>query len=373
MTVVRVARHAGFFERPPEATADDVDRTGAGPEPFVVDAVLGESPEWLDVLATARRVALTDAAVFIRGESGTGKEVVARYIHHFSPRRSRRMIAVNCAALPESLFESELFGHRRGAFTGAVRDKPGILEMAHGGTVFLDEALEMPTVVQAKLLRVLQDGVVRRVGSETADARVDVRIITATNRDPADALRRGELREDLFYRLHVVPIQLPPLRERPEDIPVLARHFLAQQWRRHRAEDGPAPTFSPEALWALAVHPWRGNVRELLNMIEHLVVLARPAAPISADEIPIEGTANRGDRPVPDGVSWCDAAVFGQGYHAARRRILSHFETAYAQWLVRRCGDGTLTDAARRVGMHRTTLYRLLRRRDRSVQASPRL
>src|SRR5439155_18475355 len=157
-------------------------------------------------LEIARRVAATDASVFITGESGTGKELVAQCIHRGSPRRQQAFVPVNCAALPEGLFESELFGHRRGSFTGAVRDKPGILETAHGGTIFLDELLEMPPAIQAKLLRVLQDGVVRRVGSERPDTVVDVRIISATNADPEQALRAGKLREDLFYRLDVVPI-----------------------------------------------------------------------------------------------------------------------------------------------------------------------
>jgi len=169
----------------------------------------------------ARKVAATDASVLITGESGTGKEVIAQFIHQNSRRTSRNMVPINCAALPEALLESEMFGHRKGAFTGADRDKVGLLETAHGGTLFLDELTEMSPPIQAKLLRVIQDGVVRRVGSEGQDAVVDVRFISATNRDPMEAVKEGILREDLFYRLRVVPILIPPLRNRQEDIPLL--------------------------------------------------------------------------------------------------------------------------------------------------------
>src|SRR6186997_2375082 len=188
--------------------------------------LLGVSPAFRKAVDLARRVASTDASVMIMGESGTGKELIAQFIHQHSRRASRQVVPINCAALPEGLLESELFGHRKGAFTGADRDKPGLLEIANGGTLFLDELTEMSLPIQAKLLRVLQDGVVRRVGSEQQDAVVDVRFISATNRDPAEAVNSGLLREDLFYRLRVVPIKLPPLRQRLDDIPVLANHFL---------------------------------------------------------------------------------------------------------------------------------------------------
>jgi transcriptional regulator with PAS, ATPase and Fis domain len=176
----------------------------------------------------------------IFGESGTGKEVIAQFIHRNSRRKAKRLVAVNCAAIPGALLESEMFGHKKGAFTGADRDKAGLLESADGGTLFLDELGEMPMPLQAKLLRVLQDGVVRRVGSEKPDAVVNVRFIAATNRDPHEAMRAGLLREDLFYRLCVVPVKLPPLRQRPEDIPTLARHFLTRFWARHRKAGTPA-------------------------------------------------------------------------------------------------------------------------------------
>ncbi len=196
--------------------------------------LLGQSPGFLSVMDLAQRVASTDASVFITGESGTGKEIIAKYIHHNSRRSSRQWVALNCAAIPDALLESEMFGHVKGAFTGATRDKQGLMEVASGGTLFLDELTEMSMQTQAKLLRVVQDGVVRRVGSTGTDAVVNVRFIAATNRDPGGAVRDGNLREDLYYRLRVVPIHIPPLRQRADDIPALAEHFLDVYWQRHR-------------------------------------------------------------------------------------------------------------------------------------------
>jgi len=210
--------------------------------------LIGVSPSFRRAIDLARRVASTDASVFITGESGVGKEQIAQFIHNHSRRSSRPLVAINCAALPEALLESEMFGHVKGAFTGAVRDKPGLLEMANGGTLFLDELIEMSKPIQAKLLRAIQDGVVRRVGSERTDAVVNVRFIACTNCNPEEALRSGQLREDLYYRLRVVPIQVPPLRDRPEDIPLLATHFLAYYWRRHRESDAPLPKLSETAV-----------------------------------------------------------------------------------------------------------------------------
>jgi DNA-binding NtrC family response regulator len=192
--------------------------------------LLGSSAAFRNVVALARKVAATDASVFISGESGTGKEQIAQFIHQNSRRSSRQIVAVNCAALPEALLESEMFGHVQGAFTGATRDKPGLLETANGGTLFLDEITEMPAVLQAKLLRVIQDGVVRRLGSNATNAVVTVRFISATNRDLSSPSEQDAMRSDLFYRLCVVPIRIPPLRERTGDIPVLAEHFLARYW-----------------------------------------------------------------------------------------------------------------------------------------------
>src|SRR5438874_1052490 len=259
---------------------------GGAAEPGDRIAVLGNAPKYRETIALARRVAATDASVFITGESGSGKELIAQFIHHRSRRASRPVVAVNCAALPETLLESEMFGHCKGAFTGAVRDKPGLLETANGGTMFLDELIEMSKPIQAKLLRVIQDGVVRRVGSETTDAVVNVRFIAATNRDAEEAVSSGGLREDLYFRLRVVPIHVPPLRERRDDIPVLANHFLATYWSRHRGTRAALPRFSPAAVRALRAHAWRGNVRELQNLVEHTAGLVEPGAEIQREDMP---------------------------------------------------------------------------------------
>src|SRR4051812_45278896 len=211
-------------------------------------SLLGAAPAFHRAVELARKVAPTDASVMITGESGTGKEVIAQFIHHHSRRASRKLVPINCAALPEPLLESEMFGHRKGAFTGADRDKPGLLETANGGTLFLDELTEMSHTIRAKLVGVLQDGVVRRVGSEQQDATVDVRFVSTTNRDPQEAVNVGILREDLFYRLRVVPIKLPPLRERHEDIPLLANHFLAYYWDRHRGPGDTLPKLTDNSM-----------------------------------------------------------------------------------------------------------------------------
>jgi len=221
--------------------------------------VLGAAPSFRRAVDLARRVAPTDASVFITGESGSGKELIAQFIHHHSRRSSRPLIAVNCAALPENLLESEMFGHVKGAFTGAVRDKPGLLEAANGGTLLLDELVEMSKPIQAKLLRVIQDGVVRRVGSETTDAVVNVRFIACTNCNPEEAVAAGTLREDLYYRLRVVPIPVPPLRERPADILLLAEHFLAYYWARHRGAGAAPPQFTEGAARSLRARAGRAT------------------------------------------------------------------------------------------------------------------
>src|SRR5687767_4562098 len=250
-------------------------------------ALLGVSAAFRRAVELARKVAPTDASVMITGESGTGKEVIAQFIHRHSRRASRKLVPINCAALPEPLLESEMFGHRKGAFTGADRDKPGLLETANGGTLFLDELTELTQLLQAKLLRVIQDGVVRRVGSENQDAVVDVRFISATNREPQEAVDQGVLRGDLFYRLRVVPIKLPPLRKRQEDIPLLANHFLTYYWQRHRQMGDRSPRLSEASIAFLRSRPWRGNVRELQNVIEHVAVLAEPDQVIQPNDIPV--------------------------------------------------------------------------------------
>ncbi len=347
------AAHAVMVARESGAAA-------AGPKTSTEKAagVLGASPSFQRAMDLARRVATTDASVFITGESGTGKEMIAQFIHTHSRRSARPIVAVNCAALPEGLLESEMFGHLKGSFTGAVKDKAGLLEAANGGTLFLDELIEMPTPVQAKLLRVIQDGVVRRLGSSTTSAVVNVRFISASNRDPDLAVKDGALREDLYYRLRVVPIHVPPLRERPEDVTLLANHFLQLYWRRHRGAAAALPRLSDEAVRSLASYPWPGNVRELQNAIEHAVVMLEAGQEIQPGDIPM-GTAERTSP--AEGAAFWTADVLEQSYHAAREKVIAQFERRYLTWLVNRA-NGNMSKAARLAGVDRTTLYRLMDR-----------
>ena len=231
--------------------------------------IIGRSPIMLDVFRLVETVCRTNSTVLISGESGTGKELVARAIHSLSLRRAGPFVAVNCGAMPEALLESELFGHVRGAFTGADKDKKGLIEAADGGTVFLDEIGEMAPTMQVKLLRVLQERKYRRVGG-TDEASSDIRVIAATNRDLPKRVGEGKFREDLFYRLNVIPVEMPALRERVEDIPLIAEHFLAKYTREMNKT---VDTFSPEAMAALRAYSWPGNVRELENVVERAVAL----------------------------------------------------------------------------------------------------
>jgi DNA-binding NtrC family response regulator len=253
-----------------------------------------------------------------------------------------------------------MFGHRKGAFTGAVEDKQGLLEVANGGTFFLDELIQMPMSTQAKLLRVIQDGIVRRVGSDSVNAVVDVRFIAATNQSPEDAVGAGRLREDLYYRLRVFPIHLPPLRERREDIPLLADHFLRLFWARHRGAST-LPRFSDHAKRALADHAWRGNVRELQNVIEHGVVLFEPGMLIQPGDIPFAAQSAVTDYVGSPAESSSFQHPGGDGFHASRERLLVQFERRYLAWLIDRAG-GNLSKAAHIAGVQRTTLYRLMKK-----------
>jgi DNA-binding NtrC family response regulator len=320
------------------------------------DPIFGSAPAFRHAVELARKVAGTTASVMIVGETGTGKELLAQCVHRYSRRARQAMVSVNCAAIPDQLLESEMFGHRKGAFTGADRDKTGLLEMAHGGTIFLDELTEMPVALQAKMLRVIQDGVVRRVGSEHEDAVVDVRFISATNRDPRDAIREKKLREDLYYRLNVVQVTLPPLRERPEDITVLANHFLKLFWARHRSPKAELPTLESSSLEYLASRPWPGNVRELQNFIEHVAVLAQPGSKIKPEDLPLEQqlSPEAGAAPVR-------AASMHEAYHVSKEQVLATFEKEYVTRLVARA-SGNMSRAARLACVDRTTLYRLLER-----------
>lgn len=232
--------------------------------------IVGESKAIRELRSQIDRAAPTKATVLIQGESGTGKELVARQIHRNSSRASRPFVQVNCAAIPDELIESELFGHEKGSFTGAVRKQTGKFVAADGGTIFLDEIGDMSLRTQAKVLRVLQEGEVEPVGAATI-VKVDVRVIAATNKDLTEQIRAGQFREDLYYRLNVIPVRTPALRERKEDIPILANHFARQFSEEHNYK---VRTFSPEAVAALQQAPWRGNVRELRNLIERLVIMS---------------------------------------------------------------------------------------------------
>lgn len=245
--------------------------------------MIGQSDKMLKIFGLVDKVATTDATVLITGESGTGKELIAQSIHEKSPRAKAPFIKINCAAIPETLMESELFGYERGAFTGAVTSKPGRFELADSGTLFLDEIGEMSVEMQVKLLRVLQDKSFERVGG-LRTIKVDVRLVTATNRDLEEDVKQGRFRGDLFYRLNVVPVELPPLRERPDDIPFLIAYFVNKFSEQQKK---PAPVLNPESLELLVQFPWPGNIRQLENVMERLIVM-NEGHPISPDLLPEE-------------------------------------------------------------------------------------
>jgi len=346
------AAHAVLSSRERETAQSEARKRHGNSDKLTL---LGASASFRRIVELARKVASTNASVMLVGESGTGKEMIAQFVHRHSNRANQPLVPLNCAAIPEHLLESEMFGHRKGAFTGADRDKVGLLEMADNGTFFLDELTEMPLPLQAKLLRVVQDGVLRRVGSEQQDAVVDVRFISATNRDPGEAIRNKHLREDLYFRLNVFPITLPPLRDRVEDIPVLANFFLERFWARHHSPKDPVPHFGEAAADFLMSRPWRGNVRELQNVIEHVVVLAQPGSEILPYEIPVHQDWTK------PAETFGMAALHNDAYHIAKEQVLATFEKEYVTRLVARAA-GNMSRAARLANVDRTTLYRLLER-----------
>jgi two-component system response regulator PilR (NtrC family) len=234
-----------------------------------IGGVVGKSPSVVRIIELMVKIADSPSNVLITGESGTGKELIARALHHYSYRKDHPFVAINCSAIPEGLFESELFGHIKGAFTGAIANKEGIFEAANGGTIFLDEIGDIPQSFQVKLLRVLDDKIIKRVGGNQ-DIKIDVRIVAATNKDLKKAIAEGTFREDLFYRLDVIPIEMPPLRERKEDISLLIEHFLS---KFNRILGREVKSASPDAMERLVNHSWKGNVRELENVIERAVTL----------------------------------------------------------------------------------------------------
>ncbi|MFP1262211.1 two-component system response regulator GlrR [Klebsiella michiganensis] len=302
-------------------------------------AIVTRSPLMERLLEQAGMVAQSDVSVLINGQSGTGKEIVAQAIHNASPRRDKPFVAINCGALPEQLLESELFGHARGAFTGAVSSREGLFQAAEGGTLFLDEIGDMPVALQVKLLRVLQERKVRPLGSNR-DIDIDVRIISATHRDLPKAMARGEFREDLFYRLNVVNLKIPPLAERTEDIPLLANHLLRQSADRHKPF---VRAFSTDAMKRLMAAKWPGNVRQLVNVIEQCVALT--SSPVISDAL-VEQALEGENTALPTFVE-------------ARNQ----FELNYLRKLLQ-ITKGNVTHAARMAGRNRTEFYKLLSRHE---------
>jgi two-component system response regulator HydG len=320
------------------------------------DGLVGSSAPMREVTRMIEAVAYSATTVLITGESGTGKELVARALHVRSPRKAQPFVALNCGALTETLLESELFGHVKGAFTGAQRDQRGLFDAADGGTIFLDEIGDIPLATQVRLLRVLQEGEIKRVGS--ADAiKVDVRVIAATHRDLPKLVKAGRFREDLFYRLNVINIQLPPLRERVEDVPLLSHHFL----RRYADRLGKkVRSLSPEAIELLCGYRWPGNVRELENAIERAVVLCRSEA-VTPPDLPPAVTGRTAPLVRDAPAVGDDAAWLSMSYAAAKEQALRRFEKTYVEALMKAC-DSNISAAARKAGMDRSNFKRVLRK-----------
>jgi DNA-binding NtrC family response regulator len=302
------------------------------------DEIVGDSDAMTEVRRLIERVAPTDKPVLILGETGVGKELAARAVQRASRRADQPFVVVNCAALPEQLIESELFGHEKGAFTGATEAKPGLFEVADGGTFFIDEIGELPLSLQPKLLRVLEDGSLRRVGS-ARERRVDVRLIAATNRDLGQDVQAHRFREDLWYRINVFPMVIPPLRDRAGDVARLLHHFLPAGWR-----------IEPAAQAALERYPWPGNVRQLRNVLDRATILATGSV-VTADDLPSElmATSPRAIPPMASSVT------------AAADDTLETWERGHVEKILQACG-GNKSEAARTLGIHRRKLYRLLER-----------
>jgi DNA-binding NtrC family response regulator len=319
-------------------------------ETYGLEQLIGRSPAMTRVFELVKKAARSEANILVLGESGTGKELIARAIHANSPRAARAFVPVDCASLPENLLESELFGHEKGAFTGAIRTKPGLVELAHGGTLFLDEIGELPLSLQSKLLRALQERQIRRVGG-TGLVTVDVRVVSATNRNLRESVAKGAFREELYYRVNVIAIELPPLRERAGDVALLAHAFLKRYGQdRVTALDG-------EALAALEAYAWPGNVRELQNVVERACALAdsatvrrsdlpdylRPGPPGRAGGPPAGGPPVAADLPLQE----------------AREQWLTSLESAYLKELLARHG-GNISAAAKAANIDRKTFHRLV-------------
>ncbi len=319
---------------------------------YEYEGIIGKSRKMQDVFATLDAIAGTSSTVLVLGESGTGKELVARAIHQRSNRNNKPFVVINCAAIPEHLLESELFGHRRGSFTGAVADKKGLFEEAHEGTVFLDEVGDIPPSIQVKLLRVLQEGEIRPIGDNESH-KVDVRLVAATNQDLSKAVQEGRFREDLYYRLNVIVVALPPLRERTDDIPLLGYHFL-QKYSQKMGKK--IDKISIDALQALQNYSWIGNVRELENVIERAVVLASEDILLARDLPPkllgesfyLMGEDEKGD-------------ISSLNYQDAKDRALASFNRMYIGNLLAQTA-GNISYASERAGMDRSNFKKLIKR-----------
>jgi two-component system response regulator AtoC len=339
--VARAAEHKRIVDAARRATPPGAEES--------FHNLVGRSEAMRGVYALLEKAAAVDATALVLGETGTGKELAARAIHFHSARKERRFVPVNCGALPGELVESELFGHARGAFTGAAAAKPGLFEEAQGGTIFLDEVAELPLPAQVKLNRALQEKEIRRVG-DTSPVKVDVRVIAATHRDLREEVRAGRFREDLFYRLNVLAIRLPPLRERAEDVPLLAGHFLEKHARALRRD---LRGVDPEALRRLVGYGWPGNVRELENTIERAVAVSSDDT-VRLEDLPPEVASAP---PAAPGA----AALAGMNYKDAVAEARDRVSRDYLVALMKEF-EGNVTRAAERAGMERESLHRLLRR-----------
>ncbi len=350
-SVAKAAERKALWNRNRQLETRLRERDGLAP-----GGLVGASAPIREVQRMIDAVAYSSTTVLITGESGTGKELVARALHARSPRKAQPFVALNCGALTETLLESELFGHVKGAFTGAQRDQKGLFDAADGGTIFLDEIGDIPLSTQVRLLRVLQEGDIKRVGSADS-VKVDVRVIAATHRDLPRLVKSGRFREDLFYRLNVINIPLPPLRERTEDVPLLAHHFL----RRYSDRLGKrVKTLAPEALELLCGYRWPGNVRELENAVERAVVLCR-AETVTPSDLPPAVTGHTAPlvREAPAGGE--EAQWLTLSYAAAKDQALRRFEKSYVEALMKAC-DNNISAAARRAGMDRSNFKRVLRK-----------
>jgi two-component system response regulator GlrR len=335
-----------------------LDRPGDTTDPRVarlrstlgLDHIIGESPVFVALLSQISSIAKHDVSVLILGETGTGKEVFARAIHYCSRRSGKPFIPVNCGAIPVDLLENEFFGHESGAFTSANCPRRGILKEADGGTLFLDEVDCLPPFAQVKLLRFLQDGQFRPLGSDST-CSADVRVVAASNANFKEVLDSGRLRKDLYYRLNVLSMQLPPLREREADIILLARYFLAKYADKFKM---PAHDFSTAALQKLLCHPWPGNVRELENVIQHAVVLAHNAI-IGANDIPLR------DR---------ESELEDQSFQQLKAKAIDQFEQGYVRRLLL-IHDGNITKAARAAGKDRRAFWELMRKHNITARPDP--